>query len=136
MVDYRVTDGLTDLRLFAVIASLAQKIATMDEFMRSLISNMDFRSLEVKLLKAKQLFLFLLEGQAGGAVAQQGLISAEQLLVELKAGGIHQEQEAAIRQELQRMHSLDLLDFLAYLPLFVIIHRSIIANPLDDSSNL
>nr|XP_046184004.1 uncharacterized protein LOC124013671 isoform X2 [Oncorhynchus gorbuscha] len=30
MVDFRVTDGLTDLRLFAVIASLAQKIATMD----------------------------------------------------------------------------------------------------------
>ncbi|XP_055368105.1 uncharacterized protein LOC114861695 isoform X2 [Betta splendens] len=30
MVDFRVTDGLVDLRLFAVIASLAQKIATMD----------------------------------------------------------------------------------------------------------
>lgn len=30
MVDFRVTDGLVDLRLFAVIASLAQKIATME----------------------------------------------------------------------------------------------------------
>lgn len=30
MVDFRVTDGLTDLRLFAVIASLAQKIAAME----------------------------------------------------------------------------------------------------------
>ncbi|RVE56576.1 hypothetical protein OJAV_G00222330 [Oryzias javanicus] len=53
MVDFKVTDGLVDLRLFAVIASLAQKIASMDEFMRSLISNMDFRSLEVRLFKAK-----------------------------------------------------------------------------------
>ncbi|XP_031653322.1 uncharacterized protein LOC109896663 isoform X2 [Oncorhynchus kisutch] len=136
MVDFRVTDGLTDLRLFAVIASLAQKIATMDVFMRSLISKMDFHSLALKLYKAKQLFMFLLEGQSGGAVAQQGCISAEQLLVELKAGGIRPEQEEAIKQELRHISSLDLLDFLAYLPLFVLIHNSVIANPLDDSSNL
>ncbi|KTF92047.1 hypothetical protein cypCar_00016080, partial [Cyprinus carpio] len=29
LVDFRVTEGLTDLRLFAVVASLAQKIATL-----------------------------------------------------------------------------------------------------------
>ncbi|TDG96573.1 hypothetical protein EPR50_G00230120 [Perca flavescens] len=136
MVDFRVTDGLVDLRLFAVIASLAQKIATMDEFMRSLITNMDFRSLEVRLFKAKQLFLFLMEEQRGDAGAQRGFISAEQLLLELKAGGIHLEQEAAIRLELQHIPPLDLLDFLAYLPLFILIHKSVISNPLDDSSHL
>ncbi|XP_051248795.1 uncharacterized protein LOC127359114 [Dicentrarchus labrax] len=136
MVDFRVTDGLVDLRLFAVISSLAQKIATMDEFMRSLISDMDFRSLEVRLFKAKQLFLFLLEEQRGDTGAQQGFISAEQLLLELKAGGIHLEQEAAIRLELQHIPPLDLLDFLAYLPLFMLIHKSVISNPLDDSINL
>ncbi|XP_028256316.1 uncharacterized protein LOC114432486 [Parambassis ranga] len=136
MVDFRVTDGLVDLRLFAVIASLAQKVACMDEFMRSLISSMDFRSLEVKLFKAKQLFLFLLEEQRGDAGAQKGFISAEQLLLELKAGGIHLEQEAAVRLELQRIPPLDLLDFLAYLPLFMLIHKSVISNPLHDSSNL
>ncbi|XP_071358591.1 uncharacterized protein [Trachinotus anak] len=134
MVDFRVTDGLVDLRLFAVIASLAQKIATMDEFMRSLISSMDFRSLEVRLFKAKQLFLFLLEEQRGDAGAQQGFISAEQLLLELKAGGIHLEQEAAIRLELQHIPPLDLLDFLAYLPLFMLIHKSVISNPFNDGS--
>ncbi|KAG6931459.1 hypothetical protein G0U57_001793, partial [Chelydra serpentina] len=37
IVDYYVTDGLTDLRLFAVMASLAQKIAALDNFMRALI---------------------------------------------------------------------------------------------------
>ncbi|XP_059182378.1 uncharacterized protein LOC131961126 [Centropristis striata] len=136
MVDFRVTDGLVDLRLFAVIASLAQKIATMDEFMRSLITDMDFRSLEVRLFKAKQLFLFLLEEQRGDAGAQRGFISAEQLLLELKAGGIHLEQEAAVRLELQHIPPLDLLDFLAYLPLFMLIHKSVIANPLDDFCNL
>ncbi|XP_016889459.1 uncharacterized protein LOC103382581 [Cynoglossus semilaevis] len=134
MVDFRVTDGLVDLRLFSVIASLAQKIATMDDFMRSLISSTDFRSLEVRLFKAKQLFLFLLEEQRGdSATPQRGFISAEQLLLELKAGGIRLEQEASVRLELQRLPPLDLLDFLAYLPLFMLIHKSVIANPLDDS---
>nr|XP_043876578.1 uncharacterized protein LOC122766049 isoform X1 [Solea senegalensis] len=133
MVDFRVTDGLVDLRLFSVIASLAQKVTTMDDFMRSLISSTDFRSLEVRLFKAKQLFLFLLEEQRGDAGPQQGFISAEQLLLELKAGGIRLEQEAAVRLELQRFPPLDLLDFLAYLPLFMLIHKSVISNPLDDS---
>ncbi|KAM8883364.1 uncharacterized protein ACB058_020736 isoform 2-T3 [Synchiropus picturatus] len=136
MVDFKVTDGLVDLRLFAVIASLAQKIATMDDFMRSLINNMDFRSLEVRLFKAKQLFLFLLEEQPEDVGPQQGFISSEQLLLELKAGGIHLEQEAAIRLQLQNIPPLDLLGFLAYLPLFMIIHNSVIANPLDHSSSL
>ncbi|KAK5895827.1 hypothetical protein CgunFtcFv8_009484 [Champsocephalus gunnari] len=136
MVDFRVTDGLVDLRLFAVIASLAQKIATMDEFMRSQITNMDFRSLEVRLFKAKQLFLFLLEEQHGDAGALQGFISTEQLLLELKAGGIHLEQEEAIRLKLKSTPPLDLLGFLAHLPLFMLIHKSVIANPLDDYSNL
>ena len=79
--------------------------------------------------------MFLLEGQQG-AVTQQGFISAEQLLVELKAGGIHPDQEAAVREELRSIGSLDLMAFLAYLPLFILIHNSVIANPLDDSTNL
>lgn len=81
----------------------------------------------------QQLFLFLLEEQQG---AEQGFISAEQLLLELKAGGIRLEQEAAIRLELQHIPPLDLLDFLAYLPLFMLIHKSVISNPLDDSGRL
>ncbi|TRY65064.1 hypothetical protein DNTS_026086, partial [Danionella cerebrum] len=136
LVDFRVTEGLTDLRLFAVVASLAQKIATLDDFMRSLISKMDFKSLEMKLHKAKKLFLFLLEAQTGGALAPEGCIEAEQLLVELKAGGIRPEHEASVRRELRNLCSLDLLDFLAHLPLFILIHNSVIDNPFDDSSNL
>ncbi|XP_047660336.1 uncharacterized protein LOC113651595 isoform X2 [Tachysurus fulvidraco] len=135
LVDFSVTEGLTDLRLFAVVASLAQKIATLDDFMRSLISKLDFKSLEMKLYKAK-LFLFLLEGQSESNDAPQGRISAEQLLVELKAGGIREEHEEEVRRELRSLRSLDLLDFLAHLPLFILIHNSVIANPLDDSSNL
>lgn len=87
-------------------------------------------------LVLQQLFLFLLEAQSEGTEAPQGRISAEQLLVELKAGGIREEHEEEVRRELRSLHSLDLLDFLAHLPLFILIHNSVIANPLDDSSNL
>lgn len=89
----------------------------------------------------QQLFLFLLEEQRDEPVLQQGLqqqqqgfISAEQLLLELKAGGIRLEHEAAVRLQLQHVAPLDLLDFLAHLPLFMLIHKSVISNPLDDSS--
>lgn len=88
------------------------------------------------MLVLQQLFLFLLEAQTGGAGAPEGCIEAEQLLVELKAGGIRPEHEASVRRELRNLRSLDLLDFLAHLPLFILIHNSVIANPFDDSRNL
>ncbi|XP_067392212.1 serine-rich adhesin for platelets-like [Emydura macquarii macquarii] len=129
IVDYYVTDGLTDLRLFAVMASLAQKIAALDNFMRSLIGCMDFKALELKMYNARQLFLWNIDSQSSS-------ITVDQLLVELKAGGISEEHEKAVQRELQHIQKLDLLDFLTYLPLFILIHNSVIANPLDDSRTI
>ncbi|XP_068133034.1 uncharacterized protein [Hyperolius riggenbachi] len=129
IVDYYVTDGLTDLRLFAVMASLAQKIAALDSFMRSLIDHVDFKALELKMYKAKQLFLCNID-------AESKTISVEQLLVELKAGGISREHEEAAQLQLSHIKNLDILDFLTYLPLFVLIHNSVISNPLDDSRKI
>ncbi|CAL8385904.1 unnamed protein product [Boreogadus saida] len=73
---------------------------------------------------------------ARAAATPPGRVGAEQLLVELRAGGVPRRQEAAVEAELRRLRSLDLLDFLAHLPLFILIHRSIVANPLDESSKL
>ncbi|XP_073479666.1 uncharacterized protein [Aquarana catesbeiana] len=129
IVDYYVTDGLTDLRLFAVMASLAQKIAALDSFMRSLIDHMDFKALELKMCKAKQLFLCNID-------AESKSISVEQLLVELKVGGISREHEEAAQLQLSHIKKLDILDFLTYLPLFVLIHNSVISNPLDDTRKI
>ncbi|KAM5171222.1 uncharacterized protein ACMZJ9_003966 [Mantella aurantiaca] len=129
IVDYYVTDGLTDLRLFAVMASLAQKIAALDSFMRSLIDHVDFKALELKMCKAKQLFLCNID-------AESKSISVQQLLVELKAGGISREHEEAAQLQLSHIKKLDILDFLTYLPLFVLIHNSVISNPLDDSRTI
>ncbi|XP_029455542.1 uncharacterized protein LOC115090504 isoform X2 [Rhinatrema bivittatum] len=129
IVDYYVTDGLTDLRLFAVMASLAQKIAALDNFMRSLIGRMDFKTLELKMYNAKQLFLCNIDSQSK-------CITVQQFLVELKAGGVSKEHEEAVQKELRHVKTLDILDFLTYLPLFVLIHNSVIANPLDDTRTI
>ncbi|XP_067855357.1 uncharacterized protein [Heptranchias perlo] len=128
-VDYHVTDGLTDFRLFAVMASLAQKITALDGFTRSLIGNMDFKALELRIYRAKQLFLCNMDPESN-------TISVQQFLVELKAGGISRVHEEEVRKELRHTKALDLLDFLTYLPLFVLIHNSVVSNPLDDSRAL
>ncbi|XP_078077241.1 uncharacterized protein LOC144499059 [Mustelus asterias] len=128
-LDYNVINGLTNLRLFAVMASLAQKITKQDGFMRSLIGKMDFKALELRVDRAKQLFLCNLESEST-------TISVQQFLLELKAGGISRVHEEEVRKELQHSKTLDLLDFLTYLPLFDLIHNSVVSNPLDDSRTL
>ncbi|XP_078423772.1 uncharacterized protein LOC144696402 [Cetorhinus maximus] len=128
-LDYRVIDGLTNFRLFAVMASLAQKITKLDGFLRSMIGKMDFKALELGVDRAKQLFLCNLDSESS-------TISVQQFLVELKAGGISRVHEEEVRKELQHTKALDLLDFLTYLPLFVLIHNSVVSNPLDDSRTL
>ncbi|XP_075929148.1 uncharacterized protein LOC116958074 isoform X2 [Petromyzon marinus] len=114
IVDYRVADGLTDFRLFAVIASLARRIAALDDFMRNLINHMDFKALEMRMSKARALFECNVE-------AHTRRIQPAQLALELRAGGV-----SGGPQD----RSLDLLDFLSFLPLFVRIHGSVLARPL------
>ena len=60
-------------------------------------------------------------------------ISIDQLCVELRAGGVSLEHEQEVREKLGHLGSLDLLDFMSYVPLFIMIHTSVIHNPLDDS---
>jgi hypothetical protein len=41
--------------------------------------------------------------------------------------------EQEVRDKLGHLVALDLLDFLTYMPLFIMLHQSVIANPLDDT---
>jgi hypothetical protein len=45
-------------------------------------------------------------------------------------GGLTSPQEAVVREKFKDLASVTLVDFLLYVPLFVMIHESIIANPL------
>jgi hypothetical protein len=59
-------------------------------------------------------------------------ISLDQLCIELRAGGVSEKHEKEVREKLSHLKSLDLLDFLTYVPLFIMIHQSVVANPLND----
>ena len=60
-------------------------------------------------------------------------IDLTDLSLELKAGGFTLEAEASIISKLQErgLEELTLLDFLAYCPLFLGMHDSIVRNPFD-----
>ncbi len=60
-------------------------------------------------------------------------IPIDQLCVELRAGGVSYQHECEVREKLGHLGALDLLDFLTYVPLFIMIHDAVVANPLDDS---
>lgn len=54
-------------------------------------------------------------------------------MIELKAGGVSEEHQEEARQKFGNKGVLDLLDFLSYLPLFIMTHESVVDNPLDDT---
>ena len=45
-----------DLRLFAVIAALSERVVSLDSILKNCIEKMDFGALDVKLRKAKEMF--------------------------------------------------------------------------------
>ncbi len=59
-------------------------------------------------------------------------ISLDQLMIELRAGGVSYEHEIEVREKLSHLHALDLLEFLTYVPLFIMIHEAVVDNPLSD----
>lgn len=59
-------------------------------------------------------------------------IPLDQLCIELRAGGISQDHEQEVREKLGHLKALDLLDFLTYIPLFIMIHESVVDNPFDE----
>ena len=59
-------------------------------------------------------------------------ISIDQLCVDLRAGGVSLEHEFEVREKLSHTDAIDLLDFLTYIPLFIMIHESVVENPLSD----
>ena len=58
-------------------------------------------------------------------------IPLDQLCVELRAGGVANENITEVREKLGHLKTLDLLDFMAYIPLFIMIHESVVHNPFD-----
>ena len=63
-------------------------------------------------------------------------IPLPQLCVELQAGGVTAKHVQEVEDKMSHLRALDLLDFLTYIPLFILIHQSVVSNPLDDTREL
>ena len=96
-------------------------------FMRRMYRNLDTKLMDINITFCQRLWKACLD-------ADTNLMSRDRLILELKAGGISQTHEDYVKQTLTGQGiQLDFLDFLTYLPLFLLIHQSVVFNPLDDS---
>ncbi|PIK38398.1 hypothetical protein BSL78_24766 [Apostichopus japonicus] len=111
LAEYSISQG-TDFKLFSVLAALSQKIVSIDTWVRNLINSMDLTTLEWKITKAKELFEWCVEEDSRS-------LRLEKLLVELKAGGVSENHQEEVRLTVGSKESWDLIDFLSYLPLFI-----------------
>ncbi|XP_053398202.1 calponin homology domain-containing protein DDB_G0272472-like [Mercenaria mercenaria] len=127
LTGYKLTHG-ADFKIFSVLAALSQRISALDKWMKNLIGQMDFKALEMKMFKCKTLWECNVDKETNS-------ISIDQLCVDLRAGGVSWEHEMEVREKLAHLHALDLLDFLTYIPLFIMIHEAVVKNPLDNTRN-
>ena len=71
------------------------------------------------------------EGVGARLAAESNFLPVDALCLELRAGGASEAHEAEVRRRLGQLRQLDLLDFLAYLPLFIRTHAAILDDPLS-----
>ncbi|CAH3016959.1 unnamed protein product [Porites evermanni] len=116
-------------KMFSVTTALCEKVMTLDEFVRQLVEEIDLYELECKLDMFRKMFFVTGDYSVN-------FITADQLRIELKAGGLNQQQENhVIGHILQSTQAWEIsfLDYMAYLPLFLSIHQNICDNALDMS---
>ncbi|PVD29315.1 hypothetical protein C0Q70_11912 [Pomacea canaliculata] len=128
MVGHKMSKG-TDLKLFSILAALSQRVSRLDEWARNMMSELDYRNLERKLFLCKTLWECNVDNNTN-------TISLDQLIVELRAGGVSPAHEEEVRCKLGYLRSLDFFDFLMYVPLFIMIHQSVVNDPLSDTRNV
>ncbi|XP_070209319.1 uncharacterized protein [Littorina saxatilis] len=123
-----------NFRLFSVIAALSEKVTQLDPVIRKMINNTDYNALDVKMEKCRELFQFLEDDD----LAPRGGATADRLAVELTAGGLTPEHTRFVLTKFNREKRgvVDFLDFVTYVPLFILIHRRIISHPLREELDL
>jgi hypothetical protein len=112
-------------RTFCVIAALAQRIEYLDDvWFNGFLPKLDMISIENKVFKVRKLWDFLVNEDTK-------LIKVDDLLIEMKAGGVSTEHIKHASEKFSGSPTFDLLDYLAYCPLFVAMHEKIVRNPFD-----
>ncbi|KAK3750165.1 hypothetical protein QZH41_015394, partial [Actinostola sp. cb2023] len=116
-------------KMFAVITALCEKVTTLDPFVKEIVEGLDLTQTEWKLDMYKNMFYV-----AGDRSVT--FITSGDLRIELKAGGLSQKQEDHVINHIIQSSSngqISFLDYMAYLPLFLSIHKNICTNALDMS---
>lgn len=119
-----------DFKSFSAIAALSERVAPMERFIKGFVDQADFGSLRQKLEGAHHMFLNLFRGEDNiGAAGQLMAIPVDDLEYVFLAGGIAD--VPGILQALRdaNMDPLTYLDYLAYIPMFIDIHASVVSNP-------
>ncbi|KAL8611361.1 hypothetical protein ACOMHN_014416 [Nucella lapillus] len=116
----------TDLKLFSILAALSQRVSRLDDWARNMMAEMDYRNLEMKLFLCKTLWECNVDPSTN-------TFSLDQLIVELRAGGVSSQHEHEVRLKLADHRYLDFFDFLMYVPLFIMIHETVVTDPLSVS---
>nr|XP_039271819.1 uncharacterized protein LOC120346203 isoform X3 [Styela clava] len=129
---YDVFTDKMNLKLFAIVTALAKKISQLDNHMKYLIGRVNIEVVDWKLCRARQLFEQTMRRNAQGNYR----VPMESLWLELHAGGISEEHENQARRTLAHMKEMDLMDFLTYLPLFLLVHSQVVKNPLNSDRHI
>ena len=124
-----------NLKLFSAICALSEKVSQLEPILRGLLNKIDTDALQWKIERAKLLFTIVAE-QA--PAAHTGTIPTEMLYVELRAGGLSEENALYCIRKFDRdnLGYINFLDFLIFLPLFVALHENVIDNPLFGAPDL
>ena len=94
-----------------------------------MLPQFDLSTIENKVFKVKNLWNFLVDRSTK-------CIIISELMVEFEAGGVTKEHIEFARQKFSFKSSFDLLDYLTYIPLFVLIHDRIIKNPMEKKEDI
>ncbi|KAI3383196.1 hypothetical protein SNEBB_005096 [Seison nebaliae] len=122
-------------RLFHIIAALARRIPWLNEEMGlfsilNVLPAFDLKSLEMKTFELRQLWEYLIMRNGCDGTTT---LSIDDILVDLKAGGIDEGRMREAGRKLKVINkndmNFDFLDFLTYSPLFIYLHFRIINNP-------
>jgi hypothetical protein len=122
-----------DFKMFAIVASFAEKIDEMDSSVRGLIQALNVRELEKKIEQSRGLYKLVLENK--GCYGKEEWLEATLKSVELdlQAGRIDKIDADSILSKLDQDGDgeVDFLDYCLYIPLFMMIHDKILADPLN-----
>eukprot|EP00794_Sanderia_malayensis_P012010 gene12010-13250_t len=121
-------DECLDFKAFAIVAALAERVQSLDKSIKNLLKDVDLTNLERKLDKCKELYRLLSQVCPSNG---SKLVSVDDLSVELQAGGIKDDHQKSVIKKLDHHGQgfIDFLDFVLYVPLFLMIHDQIISQP-------